>query len=455
EGANRIRGGGPEVEIHMGKFASNFRKIELWTRVTYNRFADFNPDLWLASAADAAKGSSALQPDRSEAAASGPAWPGTFEGMYFYWQDKSRANAFTDPATGESRVCRIEARGRARFGRRFEMAPSGGAFLAEGGAGVLAQKCAASGQLAIEALITPMENNVEDAAGPEARALPLENDSDKIPSACDKGRATASPPCRPDLNSAGNNNLLPVIGYAAEGGGWNFLLGQQGRELVFRARSAGGGPDYMVPVGRLAGREPAHVIISCSTSSVACYINGETTLTRDGIYGGNWNPGRIVFGNELRNEYPVDKDDASSWKGLVRNAAVYARWIGPAEARKKYGALAEGMQEQKQIQAVQVKAELVASPAVPAPESIAPYRRALALEHYKVEKADGKFTAGEFLAARWVIMDGRELKSAARRAGKTYTLLLEPFAEHPELEGERQVFAADRFDLPLYYEVGD
>ena len=234
------------------------------------------------------------------------------------------------------------------------------------------------------------------------------------------------------------------------------MLGQQGRELVFRARAAGGGPDYMVPVGRLAGREAGHVIISCSTSSVACYINGQPSVSVDDIHGGNWRPGWLVFGNELRPEYSPDiQGDPASWKGLIRNVAVYSRWIGPEEARKKYGALSEGMQEQKHIQAVQVKAALVAAPAVPAPESIAPYRRALAVEHYKVEKAGGKFTAGEFLAARWVIMDGQVLKSAARREGETYALLLEPFADHPELEGERQVFAADRFDLPLYYEVGD
>ena len=460
EGANRIRGGGPEVEIYIGKFAPDFRKIERWTRATFNQFADFYPDLWVASAA---QGSSGPPAGQSETAAAGPVWPVTFEGMYFYWQDKAGANTFTDPATGESHVCRVEAKGRARFGRRFEMAPSGGAFLAEGGAGDLAQKCAARGQLAVEALITPMKNNVEDAAGPacpssarEARTLPLENDSEKLHAARGAGRATASPPCRLGLNAVGETNISPIIGHAAGSGAWNFMLGQQDRGLVFQVRAADGGPDYMVPVGRLDGREPSHVIISCSTSSMACYMNGETTLTKNGIYGGNWKPGRLVFGNELRNEYPLDTDDAHAWKGLVRNAAVYARWIGPEEARKKFRALNESMVTKKPVPALAVEAELLAAPDIPAPAAIAPYRRALAVEHYKAGgSADKKFPSGEFLAARWVIMDGRVLKSASRRPGETYALWLEPFADHPELEGERQVFANDRFDLPLYYAVGD
>jgi hypothetical protein len=48
EGSNRIRGGGKEVEIYLGKFSVDFKKVERWLRVTHNQSADFFPDLWLA-----------------------------------------------------------------------------------------------------------------------------------------------------------------------------------------------------------------------------------------------------------------------------------------------------------------------------------------------------------------------------------------------------------------------
>ncbi|MBE9546386.1 MAG: hypothetical protein IMF10_02690 [Proteobacteria bacterium] len=49
-GANRIAGGGPAVEIYVGRFNAGLTKIESWWRVTTNDQADFFPDVWVASA---------------------------------------------------------------------------------------------------------------------------------------------------------------------------------------------------------------------------------------------------------------------------------------------------------------------------------------------------------------------------------------------------------------------
>ena len=46
-GDNRIRAGGPAVEIHIGRFSADFRAVEAWGRVTSNAFGDFFPDLWI------------------------------------------------------------------------------------------------------------------------------------------------------------------------------------------------------------------------------------------------------------------------------------------------------------------------------------------------------------------------------------------------------------------------
>jgi hypothetical protein len=45
--ANKIRGGGPQVEIHLGRFAADFKTVEQWVKVTDNRRADFSPDVWV------------------------------------------------------------------------------------------------------------------------------------------------------------------------------------------------------------------------------------------------------------------------------------------------------------------------------------------------------------------------------------------------------------------------
>jgi hypothetical protein len=44
---NKIRGGGPQVEIYLGRFAADFTAVERWVKVTDNRRADFSPDAWI------------------------------------------------------------------------------------------------------------------------------------------------------------------------------------------------------------------------------------------------------------------------------------------------------------------------------------------------------------------------------------------------------------------------
>jgi len=486
EGNNRIRGGGRDVEIYLGKFSPDYKKIEKWIQVTRNQYADFFPDAWIAKGRagllvrlpedqqNGATGCRALpcgiiteEQVESKNGVVDVSWPVSFEGLVFFWQNRSKANTFTDPVAKLTFVCRVDAKGRARYGRHFEMAPSGGAFIADGGAGELINACTASGQLAIEAMILPGAMDFKKVG----RGVPVE------PS----GR-TAHPegsPClgniyrlcwRHDFNSTGDTNLLPIIGYAAESGCWNFLLGQQGRELVFRLRAAKGGPDYVIPFGILAGNEPSHVVISCSSSSVVYYLNGEQIFSKDSVYGGNWTlassvepqGGKIVFGNELRKEYAVNtENEKTGWGGLIENAALYSRWIGPEEAREKYKASVEKIRGRKQLPVLSVKAKLISMPAVPSPASIAPYRRALTVGHYQIEEVTPASTRGaegtcsnlEVMVAQWAILDGQILNSAQGRKGEIYNLKLEPFSDHPELEGERLIMDSERFDLPVYYEI--
>jgi hypothetical protein len=53
DAANKIRGGGPQVEIFLGRFAADFMSVESWQQVTHNDAADFYPDVWIDPAAPA------------------------------------------------------------------------------------------------------------------------------------------------------------------------------------------------------------------------------------------------------------------------------------------------------------------------------------------------------------------------------------------------------------------
>jgi hypothetical protein len=53
-----------------------------------------------------------------------------------------------------------------------------------------------------------------------------------------------------------------------------------------------------------------------------------------------------------------------------------------------------------------------------------------------------------------VIMDARSLPAAARKVGAVYTMPLETYDAHPELEGERLIMDVEDLTLPLYFDVG-
>ena len=45
--ANKIRGGGNQVEIYLGEFSDNFTSIRQWRQITHNDAPDFYPDAWV------------------------------------------------------------------------------------------------------------------------------------------------------------------------------------------------------------------------------------------------------------------------------------------------------------------------------------------------------------------------------------------------------------------------
>lgn len=103
---------------------------------------------------------------------------------------------------------------------------------------------------------------------------------------------------------------------------------------------------------------------------------------------------------------------------------------------------------------LQTTATLVVAGEIPRPESIAPYRNALVVNAYEVVEDAGGLARGSRIAvAEWAIRDARVLAEAARTPGRTYRLIVERYAAHPELEGERLIQGAGTANLPLYYAV--
>lgn len=91
---------------------------------------------------------------------------------------------------------------------------------------------------------------------------------------------------------------------------------------------------------------------------------------------------------------------------------------------------------------------------IPDPRAILPYRNALVVNEYEVaDVIDGEYGAKWIQIAQWAIRDGKVLPGARKTAGAGFTVTVERYDAHPELEGERLISAAEETDLPLYYEA--
>ena len=128
--------------------------------------------------------------------------------------------------------------------------------------------------------------------------------------------------------------------------------------------------------------------------------------------------------------------------------------IGPVTVRSG-AARADGPAAQAAAGRLVVNVRLTRPGPIPTPQSILPYRSALVVSEYEIAQVvEGTYQERTIQIAQWAIRDGRVLAEARRSAGAAFTLTVERFDAHPELEGERLISGGQSSRLPLYQDVG-
>lgn len=412
-GGNRIREGGEAVEVYLGRFDPTFVHVD-WVRVTHNERGDFYPDAWIEGGERATVSDTMARAVRSAALpeedlGDADAWPGPTKGLQFLWETADATNQILRPDTMGGPTCQVTERGRARYGRFFEMILAGGACLAEDADARRLEACQASDQLAIEALITPDD-------------------------------LKASGPAR-------------IVTFSSSASSRNFTLGQQGEKLILRLRTPATGPNGVNPQVDLATLEAGrthHVVVSYLPGRLFCWVDGMQTVASQAVRGGfaNWEPQHLLFGGEW--------NGGRDWRGRLEGIAIFSRFVGPEEARRRYALATARLAGRERIEPIVVEAACIETTPTPEPAAIAPYRRCLALYTYEVRNVvEGTLEAKRIDVTHWVILGGQVLKPPAK-VGDVRRLVLEPFDEHPELESERLVFGdAVDFDTPRFHAIED
>jgi len=192
-----------------------------------------------------------------------------------------------------------------------------------------------------------------------------------------------------------------------------------------------------------------HVILSYTPGRLAAYLNGQAVGSSDAFTGplSDWVPARLRFGE--------DAASGKAWRGRVEAVAIYSRWITRSEAELHANLVQKRPAIGPPPARARVRARLVESSSMPTPAGIAPYRRGLLANVYELESVlEGEAPPKRFMAAHWVIMDAKPLTTAKREPRQLFTMLLEDYDTHPELDGERLIMDVEDLTLPLYFDVG-
>lgn len=407
----KVKGAGRAVEVWAGRFSEDLRRVEAWARVTDNAAGDYFPDLWIEGGETSVVADAAWpRPDERAVAMPqlGDVWPGTEEGLVFRWLHGNTRNEVADPATGQRVECALEASGGARHTRSFGMDIRDGSFRDGASAKRLLAALRSANEFALEIALVPRRL---DLTGP-AR----------------------------------------IVAFSRGVGRANFVLGQEGADLVFRLRTPetgrdGTAHDSQVNLGPVPAGRPSHLIVSYRPGQLAAYLDGKALELPQKLQGdfSTWEDVDLTFGDE--------PGGGRTWDGELEGVAIFDRFIGGDEARRHYDLYASLLAARPQPEEVRVRARVVETTPAPDAASIAPYRRALALYVYELDPASPPIEGSRRIQVyHWAVLDGRPV-AGLPSPGEWLDLRLESTVTRPELESERRVVATESIDLPEFLDV--
>ena len=143
------------------------------------------------------------------------------------------------------------------------------------------------------------------------------------------------------------------------------------------------------------------------------------------------------------------------WRGKLEAMAIYNRVVEANEAAADFAAYQQILASRRPLPQFELQARLIATSAVPKPAEIAPYRDALIVNEYQVEKVlRGKYDAKTVRVAEWGLIDAQTTAVASAKTGDQAQFVVESFGDHPELEAEvLRDSLAENLDLPLHLDV--
>jgi hypothetical protein len=334
--------------------------------------------------------------ETKELAVEPPLWPSRTEGLVFLWETGEAPNLVFDSSLGADRASTLRSTGRGRLDHDFAMVVDGGSYVASAeDAQALRRACQASNELSLEVVVEP---------------------------------------------SAPRERLTKIVAFATRGRFENFSLAQRRDRLLFRLVVAPRGPDahQIVELMRLPPKRKSHVVVTYSPGRLNAYLDGELIRQDDSIRNDffHWRQVALAFGD-------LDGGGAD-WAGRLEGIALYDRALDPDEVRENFLRYRSQRLARPPVQQTVIEARLRQRSRAPTLAEITPYREALSVFEYEVERTlRGQLAEPVVRVAHWTILGGEILPIDDRGENESRRLTIERFSDNRQLEG---IYLADTLE---------
>ena len=421
-----------KVTLASGAKASfRFERAATWLMIGLDKPVAPADTLALQGITDRAQAPNALA--NPKLAVRSPAWPSNPNGLMFLWETATRPRVYLSaprpgrPGKSAYRPVKAVELGRTAPDRFGTVVFSGGAIYTPGAHTGVVYGCRKTNRFTIEATIVPAAKQ----AKPNAGAL--------------------------------------LVSSNWHMGGWsggNFALYQKAGRLIFNVRNktastkAAGGRITSVDLCPISTGTRSHVVLTLAPGDLRCYLNGKQVARSEQVKGLlTWEPPGVHPGLHFGGFGGGQKDINAPWRGTMEGVAIYNRALPPGEVAANFAAYKARLKARKYPQRLEIRAKLLAKTPIPRPAEIVPYVNAMVVFEYQVLdviKGAYKPKAKKIRVARWGLIGLRRTDAARAEIGSREKLVVEAFADHPELQGQLVKNAlGDNFDLPLHVIVKD
>ena len=324
-----------------------------------------------------------------------PRWPSRRDGLVFLWQTKGYANRVVDPATGREEPTLLEPFGRAWTDRHGAAVLRGGSYQPK--------------------QISTMRRLLDGVKSTNEISLEMTFTADRAETT------------RPSA----------LFGFGTGGSRRNVTVAQEGDRLTLRLNtpsSGQGGDRPVVDLGRVRAGKPQHLVVTYTPGRLRAYLDGRQTVDTDALRSGffHWEPRYLRLGAEGPG---ADGTGGWTWTGRLEGIAVWNRELPEAEAKDNHRRYAEILRERTSVTSPRVLAELVSRTRTPVLSEIAPYREAVVVFEYRVQRVlAGPVDSDVLRVVHRVLYDGKEMPIASMRKGQTVELELEPYDAQSQLD---------------------